>query len=210
MQAYANEREQLDAIKGWWKSNGKMTVAIILIGLACSFGWHFWQQHQLQRSEQASMLFDQLLNSFAGQQTDQFNQVANQLQNKYAGTPYAAVSALLEARQAVNQNKLDIADQKLQWVIDHSKDNNMREIARVRKARILLAQKQYAEALAILEKADDKAYTTMVDEVKGDVYLAWGKKPEARQAYLSALAAMPATEPMRPYLQMKVDQLGSL
>ena len=58
MSVLANEQEQLEAIKSWWKNYGKTTVLFFVIGLCASYGWRVWQQSQATYKEQASLIYD--------------------------------------------------------------------------------------------------------------------------------------------------------
>ena len=46
---------------------------------------------------------------------------------------------------------------------------------------------------------DDKNFAGLIDEVKGDAYLALNDKDKARQAYQQALDELPNAEVIRPY-----------
>jgi predicted negative regulator of RcsB-dependent stress response len=203
-----NEHEQWEAIKTWWKGNGVAVVMIVIIAVGLSFGFRYWQQSRVQKAEQASVLYDQLLLTSFSLKSDQLTtQVANDLEKNYSHTPYAALAAFIEAREAAEKNDLPGAQHKLQWVIDHAKGKDLRQIARVRIARVLLALEQPEQALKLLEKVEDAAFMPAINQVKGDILLSQGKNKEARAAYEAALAAVPATEPIHAYLEMEVAQL---
>ena len=42
MSAYLEEEEQIEAIRNWWKENGRSVIAGAVLGLAAIFGWQGW------------------------------------------------------------------------------------------------------------------------------------------------------------------------
>ncbi len=208
MRVYESEQAQVEALKDWWKKNGKAAIAVLILAIALSFGWRYWQQQQLQKTEQASIMYEQMLSSSLAQPTADISEFATRLEQHYQHTPYASLAALLEARQAVDAGKLDLAEQKLRWVIDHASSKGIKQIARLRAARILIAQNQYQPALDLLNHVDDNAYLAGVNMVKGDAYAGMGDKQQARQAYQTTLTMLPADAAVKPFVQMKLAQLA--
>lgn len=207
--AHIDDQEQWEAIKKWWKENGTITIIIIILAASGSFGFRYWQEAQARKAEEASALYDQLQVAQATPLASQaLTQIAKELETNYTSTPYASLAALLEAKNAADKKDLPLALQKLQWVIEHAQKDDVRQIARIRAARVLLAQQQPAAALALLEKVDEKAFMPEINQVKGDIYLSQGNKTQARAAYTAALANLPPAEPIRSYLEMQVHQLA--
>lgn len=205
---HMNEHEQWEAIKEWWKSNGRTLIITVILVIAVSFGFRYWQQHQSQKAEQASVLYDQLLLVSSSVNSENLTkQIAAQLERDYTRTPYAGLAALIEAKMAIGKNDLPLARQKLQWSLEHASNKDLRQIARIRLARVFLALKQFDFALTTLEKIDMPAFMPLINQVKGDILLAQNKPSEALAAYTAALTQLSPAEPMRPYLQMQVDQL---
>ena len=38
------EEEQVEALKSWWKENGKSLIMGVVIAVAAVFGWRGWNQ----------------------------------------------------------------------------------------------------------------------------------------------------------------------
>jgi predicted negative regulator of RcsB-dependent stress response len=208
MNDYANEHEQWEGIKTWWKENGTLIVVVMILSMAASFGWRYWQQQQLQKRSEASQFYDQLISVYAMDPNSKFiDRIASTLETNYPRTPYANASALLEAKIAVEKQDLATATKKLQWVIDHSRDASLRTIARIRLARVLLAQKNFQGALALTNQDTDADYLALTNLLRGDIYLAQGQMAQARQAYQDALNRIPPSEPIRNYIEMQLYHL---
>jgi predicted negative regulator of RcsB-dependent stress response len=60
-----------------------------------------------------------------------------------------------------------------------------------------------------LEKISDKHFIGLINEVRGDAYLALNKPTNARESYRAALTEIPNAEVNRPILQMKLDNLAT-
>ena len=84
---------------------------------------------------------------------------------------------------------------------------SFRQIARLRLARVLLVEQKPSDAIKILEKVDDKNFNGLINEIRGDGYLAMKNLEIARQSYKEALRELPDAETIRPLLQMKYDNL---
>lgn len=208
MNAYASDHEQWELIKAWWKANGKMIVAVVVVTVLATYCFRYWQQYREHRLEQASLLYEQLLTmQTQGGQPASSAGIATDLQNNYPKTPYASLAALFDAKNAVASNNLPLAEQKLRWVIDHSSSSALRQIARIRAARVLLANGQAQQALKLLAVVDDAGFIPAVNYVMGDIYMAQGDKTKARHAYQAALDALPQSQPIRGLVQWDVEQL---
>jgi len=214
MQDYTNENEQWDAIKDWLRKNGLSLICIFTITLAIGLGWRYWQNYQLTQKEQASQLFDQLQATQLSNETKEtaatselITRIADELKSDYTKTPYATLSALFLAKNAVGAGDLQTAQQQLQWAVDHAPHADLHDIASVRLARVLLADKKPDQALVVLEKLETKAFAAAKSQVQGDIYVTQGDLAKARVAYQSALNALPADEPIRRYVEMQLNQL---
>lgn len=207
MNVYASDQEQIQLIRDWWKKYGSSVILGLTIAIVGSFGWRYWQQHTTARAQQASALYEQMLAMQMTHQQPQFNLVANNLIKNYTSTPYATLAGLMQADNAISQQDLSIATQKLQWVSQHAKDNKLKQIATIRLARVLLAQNQPQQALQVLQKVHDKSFMSAVNIVKGDALVATGDKNAARIAYQNALDNLPENATIRPLVQMKLNDL---
>lgn len=203
------EQEQVQQIKNWLKQYGFTILAGIAIALVITSSWHYWQNYRNKVLTHASGVYDEMLTLRAqGNASDSIVQ-AKKILSHYANTPYSQMAAFLLARDAVLKKNYPEAIDQLNWVIDHSKDNSMREIARTRIARILITEKKPEDAIKLLKKIDDKNFIGLIDEIRGDAYLAMNNSADARKAYELALQELPNAEVTRPILQMKLDNLAT-
>lgn len=208
MTEYLTEQEQIQQLKTWLKQYGPTVVLGIVLALIMTTSWRYWQNYHNKVLIHASSIYDEMLTLRAQNNTSGALAQAQKLLSHYRKTPYADMASLLLARDAVLKKNYPEAIQQLNWVINHSTNSSIREIARIRMARILLAEQKPDEALDLLKKRDDKNYIGLVDEVRGDAYLIQHNPTAARHAYQLALQELPNAEVTRPILEMKYANLA--
>ena len=204
--AYETEEQQVEALKKWWQENGRYLIAGVVLGLGILFGWNSWKDYRETQGKAASDVYSQLIGAVESSALEDAKAFEAKLLEDYTGTPYAALGALVMAKIYVEQNKLVEAEVKLRWVMDHSREQELKEVSRLRLAQVLIAAKKYDEALSVLSTELPEAYASLVDELRGDAFRAQGKWDEARTAYDEALLTAGGRN---EYLQLKRDSLGS-
>ena len=200
------DQEQLEAFKKWWDENGKSILAGVVIGAVGLFGWRGWQSYTQTIAERASAQYFNLQSQAEQGNRAQVDAIAAILKDEYQRTPYAALAALNAAKLAVNAGALDDAVMHLRWAMDHGKQDAVKALARLRLARVLTAQDKAGDALTLLESEPlPDSFATLVDEIRGDAYVALGKVEQAREAYDRALAGI---EGEAEFLRLKRADLG--
>ncbi|WP_404343568.1 YfgM family protein [Pseudoalteromonas mariniglutinosa] len=200
MEIYSTEEQQAEAIKRFFRDNG-ITIALgIVIGLGGLYGWKAYNQHQVTSAESASDAFTQLVES--GAVLDQ----ADNFMTENSATSYSTLTAFVAAKEAVEKNDLDAASDKLSWIINNEQNAQLKATATTRLARVHLAQKQYEQALAVLNSELPNAFTAAIAELKGDIYAAQGNKDQARKEYQAAADNGGLTN--NSLLQIKLDDLA--
>jgi len=204
------EQEQIQQIKNWIKQYGVTILLGIVLAFAISSGWHYWQNYKNKVLLHASAVYDEMINLRAQSKTSDADVQAQKLIRNYPKTPYASMAAFMLARDAVIKKNDPEAINQLTWVMDHSKDASLRQIARLRVARILINEKKSNNApLELLKTVDDDNFMGLIDEVRGDAYLAMNNLSAAKAAYEHALKELPNAEVTRPILQMKLDNIAT-
>ncbi len=210
------EEEQIDAIKNWWKENGRSTVIGIVIAAVAVFGWRGWQDSQRQTSEAASALYQSLVSQAAVQpgqtlsdeQRKSVTYLANQLKTDYDGSSYARYAALWLAKLSVDRDQFDQAKAELEWLLDQKPEAVIAQVARLRLAQVLLATGSAEAALQRLESAPVAGFEAAYYELKGDVLLALGRDEAAQGAYAEGMAVN--SDNARPLISMKLDDLAGV
>ena len=217
MEAYRTEEEQVEALRRWWQENGRTTVVAVVVALGIGFGWQGWKHYNQERSEGASDLYQRMLQAYSvpalsGEQQEVAAQLAQQLKTEYDGSSYSQFAALQLASTAVIENDLSAAEGELRWVLARADvGGDIARITQVRLARVLAAQGQQEQALAILDEADAGPYQASYALARGDILSSMGREQQALEAYRAArsLATADGEINLRS-LEQKLQALGSI
>ncbi len=93
-------------------------------------------------------------------------------------------------------------------MVDRADETELKEVARYRLAEVLLNDKQYDEALKVLDAKHGEPFAGLYADLRGDALAAAGRADDARAAYALALAKLDAKSQYRTYVQVKLDSLG--
>lgn len=202
------EQEQIDALKAWWRQNGKIVIAAVLAALIGAAGVTGWKRHQADQTEQAAQLFAGVEKALRSNDAKAVKDNAARVMDKYGNTAYGAMAALAAAKVEFEAGDLKGAGAHLQWAVDHAPDEETKAVARLRLAGVRLDEKQYDEALRLLQEKHPDAFAGMYADLRGDVLMAQGKLIEAGAAYKEALDKLPPEGTYRLLVQAKIDAAG--
>jgi predicted negative regulator of RcsB-dependent stress response len=202
------EQEQLEELKAWWKDYGRLVILAITLGALVVGGFQGWRYYRHTQTLAAVALYDQLEQAERAGNRKRISELAAEITAKYAATPYAAFAALSAARAAYEGRDLAEAKARLQWVVENARREELRDVARLRLAGVLLDEKNFEGALKLLEAKPDESMTGLYADLRGDVLLAQGRNADARSAYQLALDRSETGSPYRATLQLKIDSLG--
>lgn len=206
MDANLTDEEKLAEVKKWWGENGGSIITGVVLGLAVLFGSKAWFAYQERNAETASNIYTTLMTAMEGGDNQVVNERAGMLLSDYSGTPYATLAALALARINIEADELAAARSRLQWVIDNSDSDMLRDTARLRMARVMIAMDNLDDAVTLLDQATPGTpFDPLYTEVRGDIEFARGDQAAANKAYQAALAATASDAPGRHLLQLKYD-----
>jgi predicted negative regulator of RcsB-dependent stress response len=200
------DQERFELLKEWWKENGWFFVGgLVVFGLAW-FGWNQYRDYTTRENVEAATLYQSVKQAVDANDSANLDKLLAQLRSEHASSPYTDQAGLLVAgKQLVSAP--DRAAESLRYVMDHTKDDELAMIARLRLARVLAYREQYDEAQKLLDVKDPGQFSGRINEIKGDVAFAQGKVDDARSAYLAALVADGSELLDRNLLQMKLNDL---
>lgn len=189
---YLDEREQAEQLRQWFKENWLWLVTGVALGLGGLYGWQAWNDYLDGQSREAGQRFGAMLQALERNDNATGEQIAAEIAAKYGSTPYADQTTLVLARRDVEAGELDQAATRLREVMEKSDDAELALVARIRLARVQMAQGQHDSALATLDGASAPAIDARLSEVRGDILYDKGDRAAAREAYRQALAQNPA------------------
>jgi predicted negative regulator of RcsB-dependent stress response len=203
-----SEREQWEALKRWLRENGPAIVAGVAIAALGLGGYRWWQARENGADLAADAIYTQMENAFAqGNRTQAFIFLGD-LEREYPSSPYADQARLASARAFVEDGELGRAADELRSVMQHSPDSILRLIARLRLARVQIAQQQASDALATLNGANPGALAPQYAEARGDAYYAMGDKAAALTQYHLAQATDTGGATDTGLLDLKISDLA--
>ncbi|MBK7954503.1 MAG: tetratricopeptide repeat protein [Candidatus Accumulibacter sp.] len=217
------EQEQIAEMKAWWKQYGNLLAGVVAAVSIAIVAWQGWNWYQRNQAAQASAVFAVMQKAVIESDAQRIKAASGELIEKYAGTAYAPLAALMAARAMADAGDAKTAKVQLLWVAEHGKEE-LRDLARLRLAALLLDDKAYDEALQQLDGSPSAGFAVRFQDSRGDVLRAQGKTAEARAAYQTALAKLEEPEQggrakntlqdrqanaaYRESLQQKLDSLG--
>ena len=207
MEGYESEKEQLEAVRKWWKANGKSIIIGIVLGSALVIGWRWWTAQQNKQAEIASVQYEAVLQEINKGDKDAALKSGGRLLETFEKSEYASLTALELAKLKVDQSELDGARFYLQWVVDHASSAPLKDVARLRLARILFAKNDKAGALKLVNAVNSKDFALPAQELKGDILMAQGDRDQARAAYSAAANALTQGAD-RSRIEMKLAEAG--
>ncbi len=209
MEGYLSEKEQWEAIKLWVRENGLWIIAGVVVASIGVSGFHWYQDHRDHLAMQAGTKYERLAEAFERGDRAQGFLLLGELERESASSPYVDQAHLMVAHAYVDSHELDKAASELELVATHSKDPEMALVARLRLARVQIAEEKPDLALATLNAVSPGAFASRFDEVRGDAYYAKGDKASALKAYLSARTVNIAGGADAKELELKISDLAA-
>jgi predicted negative regulator of RcsB-dependent stress response len=203
------EQEHVDELKAWWSRYGTFVIALVAAVALAFTGWALWRNYQAGETAKASAIYDSLVKAAQAGDAKALRDSGGTLAESYPRSLYASMGALVSARFYFDRSDLKSAKAQLEWVIERSASDDLRDLARLRLGAILLDEKAYDEALKVAGTAHASAYDAQYAALKGDVLVAKSQAAEARAAYKLALEkAGKDSAAFRESLRMRLEALG--
>lgn len=215
MAQHFSDDEQLETLKRWWNDNGTQLLVTVVLVVGGWFGWQQWQGYREQQVADASAVYVELtelagksdIEDMSEEDRTRLSELAGLLREKHEGSQYARYADLMVARLAVAREDYETAETALRRVIDASGDDvELASIARLRLARVEMAQHDNAKALTLLELEVPQGMRALFAELRGDIHYQNGDLVAARAAYQAALNDLTeASSGARPLLEFKLN-----
>ena len=207
MEEYLNEKEQWERVLAWLREQGPWVLAGVEVALAVYGGENYWQYCNQQRDLAAAARYEQVIDAFEHNDVNGGSRLADELVKAFPATAYADQANLAVARIQVENKQLDAAAARLQQVLASSSDPELALLARLRLARVELAQGNADQALKTLDAVKPGAFAARYAQVRGDVLLAKGDRDGALKAYREARSSADATIDVG-LLDLKIGELA--
>jgi predicted negative regulator of RcsB-dependent stress response len=190
-----------------WRLYGLILVLAVVTACAAIYNWRV----QLHKQHQAAAgVYEQLLTAMKASRIEEVRQHAAVLEAQYLRTPYAALAKLILSKLAVEREEYAQAETYLRSILQQHKRNSksaLASLARLRLARVLATTGKEEQALTELAGINNLAFSSMVQEVKGDIHSKLHQYDAARQAYTQALAELGNRD--TAWLEAKLSEVNS-
>jgi predicted negative regulator of RcsB-dependent stress response len=186
VEEYLDEREQWERLLAGVRAQGPWLLAVVAAVTAVFSGWHYWQTRVERRALDAAARYQQALQAFSHDDLNGGLKIADDLVHDYPASAYAEQADLAAARVQVEKQELDRAAVRLTRVLQTTRDPGLGLIARLRLARVQLAQGHPDDAIKTLDATDAGAFTARYAELRGDALLAKGDRDGALKQYRTA------------------------
>ena len=205
----STEEENTEFLGSLWdKYKYLILLSLVLLG-AGIFGWESWSQNRLSNLQDSADMYESFINSLNDDDSDQ-KVLADQIIKKYPNTLYADLVTFHLAKISVEEEDLNKAEEHLMWILQRhdskwgSDFDPIEATARLRLARVLIANDNSNKALAIIN--DSENMSSSLHEVKGDAEEKLGSFAEAKLSYLKALESN-QSQSVEAILKMKLANL---
>ena len=203
-----SEKEQIEAMRSWWKENGLYVISGIVLGVAILVGWNLWQAQQQASRVEASTRYETLAGEVDDGDLDASEAIAADLYDNYASTTYAALARLAMAKLYMEKGRDQDAVNSLNTLLTGRANSELKMVGRLRLAKVYLYQDKHQEAIELLSGFESTSFAARYDELLGDAYAALGQIGEASAAYERAmLDDVSAPTVNRELVQMKIVDL---
>lgn len=202
------EQEKIDGLKSWWEAYGTLVIIIVATLIAGMGGQQAWKYYKAQQTQQAAELYASLLQVEASGDPKKISDASHLLMEGFPASGYAARAALISARASLEGGDMQNAKSRFQWVLDNAKEEELKDLVRLRLAGISLDEKKYDDAVRLLDTKHGESFDGLYADLKGDVLTSAGKVSEARAAYQMALDKLGKKGTYHSIVQMKLDALA--
>jgi predicted negative regulator of RcsB-dependent stress response len=203
------EQEQLDQLRHFWNTYGTLITWIVVLAAGAFLAWNGWQYWQREQAARASALYDELERGAQAGDTARVERALADMKSKFASTAYAQQAGLLAARVLHEKGNAEASRAALTWVAEKGTDPGYQAVARLRLAGELLDAKSYDEALKQLSAGmPSQEFEALAADRKGDVYMAQGKREEAKAEYRKAWSALSPGNEYRRLVEIKLNAVG--
>ncbi|TVS13180.1 MAG: hypothetical protein EA419_02590 [Wenzhouxiangella sp.] len=204
-----DEHEQGERVRKWIREYGTAIAAGLILAFGGIFGFRYWQDHQTAQSLLAADFFNVVQNEVEAGRTELAAEQLELMREQVPRSAYVGLAGLALASAYVDEGRLEPAARLYRDVLDDRRLSTLWPVTRLRLARVLEAQGDVREALALIEDhSAPPGFGQAWAELRGDLLINLGDTDAARLAFQEALELAEGSGPTERLLQMKIDATG--
>lgn len=205
-----DEHERSERAREWVRKNIGSIALGLVAGLGLIYGFDRWNQHRHQTAGQAGDEYRAYAEAVTKSDATAIATLGKRLRDQYPDSPYAAMTALNDAAASVKAGKIDDAIASLNWAEAHPAMPEVKAVAQLRRARLLLSQNKADEALNLAKSVELEGFKAQAAEIRGDALMALKRPGDAAAAYDEALVGIDSGSPHRSLVEMKRNDLADV
>jgi predicted negative regulator of RcsB-dependent stress response len=203
-----DEYEQGEQVRKWLRQNGSSIITGIALGLACIFGWQWWQGQGSKHRDEAATQYQSFSDAITAKDDAKVTALAKAFDDKYADTGFSDLATLRQAQYLQSKGETDKALAVLKAKASKVTDPVIAELFALHEGRLLLIAGKPEDALKNVAAIKTSNFPEVLDELRGDIQMARGQRDEARKSYEQALTHLDQAAPTRGLLEMKLIDAG--
>ena len=208
MDDFLTDQQQAARVRVWVREYAPAAIVAVAIGIGGYFGYTQWQVRQDRQGAEASELYEDFRAAIESDDQDSAEAFLQNLVADYDGSGYADHARLLMAKEYVDTTQPSLAEQELQGVIATTSDGDLRQLARLRLARVYLYMDRPEDGLETLNSdIYSPAWRQLTEDMRGDLHQALGHTEAARASYQAALEHSGQID--AAWIRLKLDHLAA-
>lgn len=209
MDDFLTDQQQAARVRGWVREYAPSAILAVTIGIGGYFGYTQWQVRQDRQAAESSELYEDFRAAIESDDLDSAGTLLESLVAEYEGSGYADHARLLMAKEYVDTTQPSRAEQELQAVIETTSNGDLRQLARLRLARVYLYMDRPEDGLETLDSdVYSPAWRQLTEDMRGDLHQALGQTEAARAAYQAALEYSGQID--AAWIRLKLDHLAAV
>ncbi|AHG59806.1 YfgM family protein [Buchnera aphidicola] len=119
---------------------------------------------------------------------------------------YGTLTSMFLAKKYISENKLNEAFIQLDNSLKYTKEENLKNILKLRIAKIKIQKKEHNAAMDILKSINNRNWINIIEQIKGDIFLNKKNKKLAIQHWKKSFS-LETSNASKEIINMKINEL---
>ena len=179
--------EEEEKFLSWFKDNLKSMLVGLFAGIILILSYKHYINYKEDITLNLSYEYEQAVNKYNNGDNEYLLQKDKEFSNQYPSNIYTNLINLYSVKIFVDNEDIDRAFDKLDFVIINTSSLHIKNIAEIRKIRLMISQNQLDSALTLIKKIDPEGKNYILVELLGDIYYKNGEIQLAKETYNDVL-----------------------
>ena len=179
--------EEEEKFLSWFRDNLKSMLVGLFVGIILILSYKYHTNYKEDITLNLSYEYEQAVNKYNNGDNEYLLQKDKEFSNQYPSNIYTNLINLYSVKIFVDNEDMDRAFDKLDFVITNTSSLHIKNIAEIRKIRLMISQNQLDSALTLIKKIDPEGKNYILIELLGDIYYKNGEIQLAKETYNDVL-----------------------